>query len=87
MLVFPNRLTLAKKEVQVKDNEKDNLCELELPKNIRISIPMSLWNVVSNRYFLLIQVKTAAHNKPVDIFCPIIITSEAIEVSYLMIRS
>lgn len=86
MLLSTKRNTLARKEIQVKDNEKDNFCEILLPTNIRISIPMSLWNVLSNNYSILVQVKTAAHKNPVDIVCPIIIASEAIEVRKIIDR-
>ncbi|CAD6184996.1 unnamed protein product [Caenorhabditis auriculariae] len=53
-------------------------CELEIPPDAPITMAMTLWNVFSLEYEVLLQVKLANHKSLVDFRYPIIVCSEKV---------
>ncbi|EPB68107.1 hypothetical protein ANCCEY_12801 [Ancylostoma ceylanicum] len=77
-LLTNNAKVVAMKEVPVKA-EKLSKCELNVPKELPVTMAMTLWNVLAVRYELLFQVKIEGHRRFVDFNIPVIIASEAVQ--------
>lgn len=56
-------------------------CELVVAEGLPVTMPMTLWNVLTVRYELLFQIKMERHRKFLDFNIPVIIVSEAVQVS------
>ncbi|VDO53284.1 unnamed protein product [Haemonchus placei] len=54
-------------------------CEIVVPKDLPVTMAMTLWNVLVIKYELLFQVKMKGHKPYVDFRIPIIIASEQVK--------
>ncbi|CAJ0583360.1 unnamed protein product, partial [Mesorhabditis spiculigera] len=52
---------------------------LKVPKHLHTSIEMSLWNVLSIKYFVYLQIKAQSTTKWVDIYQPLVLTSDHVK--------
>ncbi|KAL6723452.1 hypothetical protein Aduo_018460 [Ancylostoma duodenale] len=73
-----NAKVVAIQEVSMKKGNLSN-CELVVPDQLPVTMPMTLWNVLAVRYELLFQVKMEGHRQFVDFNIPVTIASEAVQ--------
>lgn len=79
MLLEKHNSIVASK--QVKANGQSGECTLEVPHKIPITMAMTLWNVITVNYEVLIQVKVANQKEYVELRYPVIVCSEGVQVS------
>ncbi|GMT36295.1 hypothetical protein PFISCL1PPCAC_27592, partial [Pristionchus fissidentatus] len=62
-----------------KERKEENCVALEIPETVPVSMTMTIFNVLSVKYQVLLQVKVGGHKEFTDFTLPVIVTSDFVE--------
>ncbi|GMT07195.1 hypothetical protein PENTCL1PPCAC_29369, partial [Pristionchus entomophagus] len=62
-----------------KESKEENCVALEIPDHVPVTMAMTIFNVLSVKYQVLLQVKVGGHKEFTDFTLPVIVTSDFVE--------
>ncbi|KHJ83588.1 hypothetical protein OESDEN_16711 [Oesophagostomum dentatum] len=80
----PDNPSLLRKHTRIvasqnsEENDELSKCELVVPEQLPVTMTMTLWNVLTLRYEVLLQIKTSGVRHYVDFSIPVVVTSEPV---------